>query len=480
MLRLKYIKLFFFFLIPIIIGTILFCCKNKDNKSSLDDELIIDLQQIKERGKLIAITDYNSTDYFVYKGEPMGFQFELLKLLAEHLGIKLEVIVSNDLGKTFEFLNNNECDLIAIDLTITKTRSKIVNFTEPYSTTRQVLVQRKPDGWKKMRYSEIENHLIRNQLDLAGKTIYVQKGSSFYPRLKNLSDEIGDSIHIIEVQEYETEQLITLVAKGEIDYTVSDEHVALVNKTYYPNIDVKTPISFPQNLAWAVRKNSNELLADINQWLKNYKKTKHFRIIYNKYFKNPRSVNIVQSEFFSISSGKVSLYDDDIKLHSKKIDWDWRLLASLIYQESRFKPYAKSWAGAYGLMQLMPNTAKMYGIDSLSSTSANIAAGAKYIYWIDKQFDGAIEDKQERIKFVLASYNVGLGHILDARRLASKNSKDPDIWAKNVDYYLLNKSNPKYYRDSVVKFGYCRGEEPYNYVQEILERYEHYKNVIKD
>ena len=436
------------------------------------------MEMIREQGKIVAVTDYNSTNYFVYKGAPMGYQFELLQSLADYLGVKLEVIVSNNLEETFQFLEEGDCDLIAVNLTITKERSKRFSFTVPHSQTRQVLVQRKPDNWKKLRKKELEQSLIRNQLDLGGKTVYVQKSSTFAKRLHSLSDEIGDSIHVVELPNYETERLIRLVSEGEIDYTVCDGIVGKVNQTYFPNIDVETAVSFPQNLAWAVRKGDDELLESVNNWLESFKKTSKYHYTYKKYFKNSRSANIVKSDYYSINGGGVSEYDEVFKEQSKIINWDWRLLASLVYQESNFQPHVKSWAGAFGLMQLMPTTAARYGVDSLSSPLQNIMAGVQYIQWLDGILADKISDPDERQKFVIASYNVGLGHILDARRLAKKNGKDPDKWHDHVDYYILNKSNPEFYQDPVVKYGYCRGRETYNYVAEIYDRFNHYKNVI--
>lgn len=438
------------------------------------------LDKIKERGKLVAITDYNSTSYFVYRGTPMGYQYEMLKLLAENLDVKLEIKVENDLENGFRMLHEGKVDLIGVGLTVTKDRSKEVDFTDPFTQTRQVLVQRKPDNWRKMStWDEVEEAMVRNPLELAGDTIHIQKNTSYYNRLHNLSDEIGDTIFILEDPEHEVEELIKMVAAGDIDYTVADEHIALVNEKYYANIDVRTPISFPQNVAWAVKKGSDSLRIRINDWIQEYKNSMLARVIYNKYFKNPRSVNIAQSEYHSIKGGRISRYDEIIRQVSDKYNLDWRLLASLIYQESNFKPDARSWVGAYGLMQLMPTTADMYGIDTTSSPAEQIDAGVKFLHWIDRNLPDEIEE-EERLKFILASYNAGIAHVFDARRLAEKFDKNPNIWTDNVDYYLLNKSKPKFYRDSVVQYGYCRGEEPYNFVIEILERYEHYKNVIEN
>jgi len=253
-----------------------------------------------------------------------------------------------------------------------------------------------------------------------------------------------------------------------------------VNQTYYPNLDVQTAVSFPQNLAWAVNAQADELRKEINNWLTEYRKSTRYAVIYNKYFKNRRSASIVKSDFFTLSSGKISQYDEYIKEYSREIGWDWRLLASLIYQESRFDPKARSWAGAFGLMQLMPSTARRFGITTSSPAAAQIRAGTQFIQWLDRRFDDAVPDPEERIKFILAAYNVGPGHIFDAITLAEKHGADPAVWHDNVETFLLRKSDPKYYRDPDVKYGYARGRETYNYVTQVLERYEHYKNLIED
>ena len=447
----------------------------KGKKGAEVSEKVQDLPQILKSGKVRVVTNYNSTNYFVYKGQPMGYQFELLQEFANFLGIKLEVTVSNDLNANFTALRTGNLDIIASSLAVTRETEELVAFTEPHSYSRQVLVQQAFDPTQKNEENKVYNTVIRNQLDLAGKSIFVQKGSAFVQRLRNLADEIGDSINIVEIPDYEVEQLIDLVAEGEIPLTVCDENLARVNLNFYPNIDIETAISFPQKQAWAVNKHASELLNAVNNWMIGFKKTARYQRIYQKYFLNHRSIHIVDAGFHSIKGGQVSVFDDLIRKESAKFNLDWRLIASLIYQESRFIPDAESWAGAKGLMQLMPETADRFGVKS----KENIRAGVEFLQWLDERMASRVEDPAERLKFVLASYNVGIGHVLDAMSLAEKNGKNPQIWDDNVDYYILNKSNPKYYNDPVVKFGYCRGEEPFYYVKEILERYEHYRNVMR-
>ncbi|MBN1112289.1 MAG: transporter substrate-binding domain-containing protein [Bacteroidales bacterium] len=460
----------------LVLVVIIFSCQKNDlNKSELpqNEELSnLDLIQIKERGKIVAVTSYNSVNYFMYKGLPMGYQFEMLKLLAEDLHVSLEIVVNNDNEDTFAKLNSGEYDIIANNLTITPSRLKQISFTSPLTNTKQVLIQRTQDD-----KSALQNHFIKEINELEGKTIYVQQGTVFVETLQELSTTFKTPITIIELPE-EQEDIIKLISKGEINYTVCDENVAQVNQTYYSNIDINISLSNDQQIAWGVRKTSSHLLNAINNWLYESKKTGQTRILYTKYFNNKRSKNIINSEYYTLSSGKISVFDEIIKQKSQLLNWDWRMVSSMIYQESRFNPDAESWVGAYGIMQLMPNTAILYGVDKESSTDEQITAGIKHLRYLDKKITKlGITDQDQRIKFVLASYNVGLGHILDARRLAEKYGKDPNVWDNNVDFFILNKSKPQYYKDPIVRYGYARGSETYNYVKEINDRYEHYKNL---
>ncbi|HED07915.1 MAG TPA: transporter substrate-binding domain-containing protein, partial [Ignavibacteria bacterium] len=268
------------------------------------------------------------------------------------------------------------------------------------------------------------------------------------------------------------------VAEHKINYTVADEIVARNSAKIYPNIDVRTPISFEQKIAWAVRKDQKHLVDTIDAWLRIFNKTLESRLLYNKYFKNMRVKRLVKSKYYSYTGGELSPYDGLIRKAAKSIHWDWRLLASMIYQESQFKPHVTSWVGAYGLMQLMPETMKTYGITKDSSEKAQIDAGVRLLKSFESQLPKTITDSVQKIKFVLASYNGGLGHILDARRLAKKYGKNPNVWTNNVDYFVLHLSEKKYYHDPVVRNGYMRGWETYDFVKDIFARYEGYKTLI--
>ncbi len=445
-----------------------------------EPQVNIDLEDIQKRGRLIALTGYSASSYFIYKGEPMGFEYDLLRLLAKHLNLKLEIVVVRNLDRIFSMLNEGKGDIVAYNMTVTKARLKKVDFTDQHTLIHQVLVQRLPENWRKMKRHQIKKKLIDNVTELIGKKVYVRKGSSYYQRLLHLSDEIGGDIDIVEVPgDVSTEELIAKVARGEIDYTVADENVAQINAAYLQNIDIHVPISLPQRIGWAIRKNSPHLKAAINQWLKEMKDKPTFNVLYSKYHLNKRFfTQRAKSEYFSLTGDKISPYDDLIKQQAKKLNWDWRLLASQVFQESQFDPKASSWVGARGLMQLMPQTAKQFGVKKVTDPVQNLKGGVKFIKWLENYWKD-IPDSSERRKFVLASYNVGQGHVQDARKLAEKYGKDPNKWTGNVANFLLKKSQEKYFNDEVVKYGYCRGDEPVTYVEEILQRYRDYQKLIE-
>lgn len=467
-----------FILVAIIAVSCNFPNADKKEKISADSSHRVVLNRVLSTKKLRVATDYGYVSYLIYRGNPIGYQYELLKKFSHFLDVELEISIEDNLEKCKEKLDNNKIDLIGLGLIVTQERKKEFQFTDPILITRQVLVQRKPGIFEKINmFDNLDLDLIKEPFNLKGKTIYIEKGSDFANKLKQMANETKDSIIIME-EDKDEEELIRAVANGEIDYTIADKHIAMVNALYYPNLDVKTPVGFPQRIAWACKIGETGLTDTINYWLDKFNQTLAAQTLYNKYFKNIRPEKIAQNKKSSIKRKKISPYDQTIKEAARMIGWDWRLLASMIYQESQFKPNARSWVGAYGLMQLMPETMADLGIDENSSPEAQIFAGAKYLGYIDRQFPQEIADSSDRIKFVLAAYNSGYAHIFDAQRLASKYGKNPNVWNDNVDFFVLSLSDQFYYRDTVVRYGYFRGEETYKFVNEIVDRFEDYKKEI--
>lgn len=445
----------------------LIACRNKHIKEEIAESY--DLPQMKDSGELVVLTLYSSTSYFNYRGEPMGFQYELSEQFAKSLGLKLRVEVARNTQELIQKLQAGEGDLIAYNLPVTKELKDSLIYCGEDVITHQVIVQR--DG--------IRNKPITDVTQLIDKDIYVKPGK-YYDRLVNLDKELGGGIriHLVTGDSITAEDLITQVAQGKIPYTVADNDLARLNKTYYPNLNIKLPISFDQRSSWAVRKNTPLLAEAANQWHKENMTSPAYQASTKRYFEISKAVP--HTSILSVKDGKISHFDKLFKKYAKEINWDWRLLASLAYTESNFDTTAVSWAGARGLMQLMPGTARAMGLPpgKEQNPEESIKAAVKYIASTNKSLS-MIPDEQERLNFILASYNAGLGHVYDAMALAAKYGKNRFIWKDNVENFILLKSNEEYFTDPVCKYGYFRGRETYNFVREINQRHEFYKNKIK-
>jgi hypothetical protein len=235
-------------------------------------------------------------------------------------------------------------------------------------------------------------------------------------------------------------------------------------------------------LHYATRKSSPDLLDAVNAWIKKFTLSTAYTAIFNKYFKTDKNIaEGFDEENALLQQGRISRYDAIIQKYAKQMNWDWRLIAALIKQESSFNPMATSWAGAQGLMQLMPGTARKMGAfpSQIYNPEHNIRTGTSYLRYLE-DFWKDIPDLTQRTKFILASYNAGPGHVVDAKNLAKKYGYPPDKWDGSVEYFILYESNPRFYTDEVCRFGYCRGSEPFNYVRRIINKYFDYKEQVYD
>lgn len=442
-------------------------CSNKPRKG--EEKSAHDLEQIKDSGELVVLTLYSSTSYFIYRGQEMGFQYELCEQFAQSMGLKLRVEVARNVHELIQKLQAGEGDIIAYNLPITKEWKDSLIYCGEDIITHQVIVQR----------NNGKNSPLNDVTELIGKDIYVKPGK-YHDRLVNLNNELGGGIQIHEVtnDSITVEDLMTQVAQGKIPYTVADNDLARLNKTYYPNLDINLSISFDQRSSWAVRKDCPKLAEAASQWHKKNVTSPAYTASMKRYFEISKMT--VHSPILSLKEGKISHYDKLFRKYSKEINWDWRLLASLAYTESNFDTAVVSWAGAKGLMQLMPSTARAMGIPpgKEQNPEESIKAAIKYISITSQKFS-MIGDKQERVYFILASYNAGLGHIFDAMALAEKYGKNKYVWEDNVEKYILLKSNEEYFTDPVCKNGYFRGIETFNFVRDIISRFDTYKKKIK-
>lgn len=454
-----------------ILSMMIICCISgcRGSHNAAVEESGDDLQQIKDSGELIVLTLYSSTSYFIYRGQDMGFQYELSEQFAKSLGINLKIKVAKNVHDLIEKLLAGEGDLIAYNLPITKEWKDSLIYCGEEVITHQVIVQRTNGRTKP----------LKDVTELIGKDIYVKPGK-YYDRLVNLDKELGGGINIHKVtnDSITVEDLITQVSQGKISYTVADNDVAQLNTTYYPHLNISLSISFDQRASWAVRRNCPQLAAAANKWHEENMTSPAYTASMKRYFEISKA--IPHSPILSLREGKISHYDHLFKKYAPEINWDWRLLASLAYTESNFDSTAVSWAGAKGLMQLMPTTARAMGVPpgKEHNPEENIKAAVKYIAATARSFSAV--PPEERLNFVLASYNSGIGHVLDAMALAEKYGKNKYIWRDNVENFILLKSNEEYFTDPVCKNGYFRGIETYNFVRDITLRFEQYKKKIKE
>ncbi|MDR1090572.1 MAG: transglycosylase SLT domain-containing protein [Prevotella sp.] len=441
----------------------LFSCKKKPER------IIADFDQIKEKKELTIITLNSSTSYFIYKEEPMGYDYDLAQDFCDHYGFALKVKTAENVNKLVEMLNNGEGDLVAYALPIRSELKDSVTYCGLERISHQVLVQQANKG----------DTIIKDVTGLIGKEVYVEANTKYDQRLVNLDSELGGGIQIRKVDEDSIagEDLIEMVSLGKIKYTVCDEYIAKLNRTYYRNIDISLQISFDQRSSWAVRKDSPLLAKALDDWFKENGNTPVYQSIIKKYFelsKQPFDGDYEIPE--NLPEGAVSVYDDLFKKHAKGTKYDWYFLAAICYHESRFRNNLVSWAGAAGIMGLMPRTAKSLGLASEDRMNPDLSIGAavELLDRLDNIFR-KIGSNDERMKFILAAYNAGNGHINDAQALALKYGSNPYIWEGNVEKYLELKSNPEYYNDPVCKSGYFRGGETVGYVNNVLSTMERFK-----
>jgi len=254
--------------------------------------------------------------------------------------------------------------------------------------------------------------------------------------------------------------------------------LARLNKTYYSNLNIDLAVSFDQRASWAVRKTSPLLSEAANRWHDENTVSPAYKASTKRYFEI--SKRTPHGSILSLKDGKISHFDHLFKKYAAEIGWDWRLIASLAYTESNFDTTAVSWAGAKGLMQLMPKTAHAMGVPvgKEHHSEESVKAACKYLALTARSFS-KVTDPNEKVKFILGAYNAGIGHVFDAMALAEKYGKNKYVWDDNVAEYILLKSNEEYYNDPVCKNGYFRGRETFNFVREILSRAEVYKQKIK-
>ncbi|HEV7923083.1 MAG TPA: transporter substrate-binding domain-containing protein [Thermoanaerobaculia bacterium] len=451
-----------------------------------------DLAALREAKSLHVLFTFNSTGYFLYRGDTLGYEYELLNAFARENGLRLTPVVVRDSGELFNKLNSGEGDVVAAQLAATTDQSEVALTAGLYETT-PVVVQRgnenpaagtTPTVAKSIAREDrasgpdmtIKARLITSPRELAGSRVHVPRTSPYLRRLVELRGELSDDIEVVEVDE-SSDRLIQRLAEGEIAYTVAAENLASLKAGEYTNLVVKPAIGPAQPVVWAVRRNAPQLLDALNKFIAGKRKSGLLAVLYRKYFLDRRGFQR-RGGNLTAETGILSPFDEWFREYARIPGWDWRLVAAQAYQESRFDVKAHSWAGAVGLMQIMPSTAREMRVNP-GNPQQSIEGACRYLWKLDDSWKDSVTNEDERLKFILASYNVGLGHVQDAVRLARKHGDDPASW-NDVAYWLIRKSKRSVYDDPVVKHGFARGTEPVAYVDQILGRFENYRQFVGD
>ncbi|MBW1709225.1 MAG: membrane-bound lytic murein transglycosylase MltF [Deltaproteobacteria bacterium] len=412
------------------------------------------LWRIRSAGEIVVLTRNNAHCYYTYRGNPMGFEYDLAKAFSEYLRVNLKVMTPSWKRLTYAFKMGSG-DFVAASLTITESRKKLMAFSDEYLAIQQQVI------------IHARNNRIKSIESLEGKTVHVRRGTSYEERLKELKEE-GLGLEVKLYEDMPTEELIRMVAEKEIEVTVADSNIALLNRHYYPDIKAAFPIAKPQSLGWAVRKGEKKLLKEINLFFQKIKEDGTLNKIYERYYEHKATFDYVDlKRFHHRLKTRLPRYKNIIKSAAEKNDFDWRLITAMVYQESHFHPRATSFTGVKGLMQLTQKTAREMGITNRLDPKQSIDGGVKYLKKLYKRYNEA--EPPDRLLIALASYNVGHGHIQDAQEIAKQKNIDPNDW-KVLEQILPLLRYPKYYKKS--KYGYCRGTEPVRYVNKILMYYD--------
>lgn len=431
-----------------------------------------DLDEIAQDGALRMLTRYNATSYFVHRGGEAGFDYELCQRFARAQDLALEVVIPEPGEDMISLLNSGRADVICAGLTLTEDLARYAEATRPVAMVQKVVV-----------LSPGVSRPTAEQ-ELRGLALTLPAHDPYLAELKRWRDDAGIDVTILpSLPLVEVEELIARTARGELQATVADDIVIDAVESYLEDDVIRGPVlGEPRPMVWLVRRNSPELLRALNEYLKDGfrltadgpVRSQTYGIIYDRYFRNPRSIRRFQSEEARPDlSGRISRYDELIQVESARAGMDWRLVTALIYQESRFYPRAVSEAGARGLMQVMPHLGGAQS-DSLFEPGANLRAGLRLLRSAWESF--AYLDSLDRLRFTLAVYHAGIGHVTDARRMAMDLNLDPNRWDTSLSLTLPRKRQQRWYSDT--RHGYYRGDETVRYVEEILNRYRMYMRLV--
>ncbi|AVE05581.1 membrane-bound lytic murein transglycosylase MltF [Pseudomonas sp. R11F] len=416
------------------------------------------LERIKEDGVLRVVTRNSPATYFQDRNGETGFEYELVKRFADELGVKLEIETADNLDDLFGQLGKPKGPVLAAaGLVSSEQRQRQVRFSHPYLEVTPQIIYR--NGQSRPT----------NAADLVGKKIMVLKGSTHAEQLAALKKQ-NPAIEYEESDAVEVVDLLRMVDEGQIDLTLVDSNEVAMNQVYFPNVRVAFDLGNASNQSWAVAAgDDNSLLNEINSYLDKVEKNGTLQRLKDRYYGHVDVLGYVGAYTFAQHlQQRLPKYEKHFRTYAKEEKVDWRLLAAIGYQESLWQPAVTSKTGVRGLMMLTQNTAQAMGVSNRLDAKQSIMGGAKYLARIKDELDDSIAEP-DRTWFALAAYNVGTGHLEDARTLAKRDGLNPNKWL-DVKKMLPRLSQKQWY--SKTRYGYARGGEPVHFVANIRRYYD--------
>lgn len=415
------------------------------------------LEQVLITGELRVITRNAPTTYYFGADGATGLEYELAQMFADRLGVDLRLSVADTVSAVFPPLLAGDVHIAAAGLTDTAERRDRLRFGPAYQEVVQQVVYRYGTGRP------------RNPEDLVGGRIEIVAGSSHAEQLSMLQEEYPD-LAWTENEDAESEELLYRVSEGTIDYTVADSTEIQLSQRYYPEIRPAFDLSDPEPLAWALPPGSDDtLLREVHRFFDAIRDNGTLEQVIDRYYAQTDRFDYVGTRVF-LRHTRIRLpqHERAFREAAAEVGVDWRLLAAIGYQESHWNPRAVSPTGVRGIMMLTQNTAAFVGIDDRVDARESIFGGARYFASVKNRLPSRIQDP-DRTWLALAAYNIGLGHLEDARRLAQRFGGDPDRW-EDVREHLPKLAQRRFYETT--RFGYARGREPVIYVGNIRSYYD--------
>ena len=422
------------------------------------------LDKIKKDKELKVVLLNAPSTYYIGVNGAQGFEYDLLKAYADSLGVKLKIVTANTVKDAIELGKDPSIHITSASLTKTTKREKEFNFGPSYfEVQEQVICNRSMMKSKKFP---------RDVESLVGLNLKVGEGTSYSDTIRSLIKD-GFDINATFSSAYSTEELLEQVSSHKIDCTIADSNIYALNLRYYPEMHLAFTISEREQLAWVLPKGADELEANMYSWLNDFNQRGKMAELKDHYYSNIHFFDYYDNKmFYKRIETRLPKYKEIFINAGERYSIPWELLAAISYQESHWNPHAKSFTGVRGMMMLTKTTAKFLGVKNRLDPKQSIVGGTRHlkqmIKFVPQEIDG-----ENRLKFALAAYNVGMGHLNDARKLAVRLGYNPNIWS-DLKQVLPLLSKKKYYK--TLKYGYARGEEPVKYVESIYD----YRDILEN